>query len=228
MEASQTFTLDSGVPPRASGRCAVKTYRSLSPLDAATRKQVQRELSVSKLLYHPNINVTYGLYNGLGHGHLPSMVSHWSEQGCINDYLKARSSDPDVGIVKCNLMIQIVSGLSYLHDNGIIHGDIKGANVLISDHGVARLSDFGLSKIIAEHSQTFTQDSALKGTSRWMAPELLMDASPRHTYATDIWACGCLFIEILSGTVPYHTKVTDIQVILSLSQREPPPRPPNM
>ncbi|KZV98372.1 kinase-like protein, partial [Exidia glandulosa HHB12029] len=81
-----------------------------------------------------------------------------------------------------------------VHDHQVVHGDIKGANVLVSDEGVARLCDFGLSVLLAEHSQSISH-TGLKGTSRWMAPELLVEGT-RPSYSTDVYACGCLLIEV--------------------------------
>lgn len=68
------------------------------------------------------------------------------------------------------------------------------ANVLIADDGTARLCDFGLSKV-TESADSISQHSALKGTCRWMAPELFDEDSAPHTKLSDIWACGCMFIE---------------------------------
>ncbi|KZV89243.1 kinase-like protein, partial [Exidia glandulosa HHB12029] len=111
-----------------------------------------------------------------------------------------------------------------VHAHQVVHGDIKGGNVLISDKGIARVSDFGLSTLLARSSQSFTEDSVVKGTSRWMAPELFTEEEPRLTYATDIWAFGCLLIEVQSGKLPYSNKANDQQVILALSKQELPTR----
>lgn len=101
-----------------------------------------------------------------------------------------------------------------VHNKHIVHADIKGVrlschglsvqtnisqgNVLVADDGVARLCDFGFSAILVEHSQYFTEQTSMKGTCRWMAPELFEDDDPKPTIASDIWACGCLFIEVSS------------------------------
>ena len=100
---------------------------------------------------------------------------------------------------KCeNLIIRpqilgIAEGLKYLHDEGVIHSDIKAGNVLISSIGVPRICDFGISRMLAS-SQTFdvTTSGHLKGTTRWMAKELMMigDPPPAHTFQTDVWAFG--------------------------------------
>ncbi|KZV99929.1 WD40 repeat-like protein [Exidia glandulosa HHB12029] len=181
-----------------------------------------------------------GLYAGLGP--VPAMVSPWYDSGDINAYVRKRAGDPDIVIVKLSLLVQVMRGLEYLHSKLIVHGDIKGGNVLVSDDGVARLSDFGLSAVLyRQHSaerldvQTegvkvslaaiITQHSYIKGTCRWMAPELFVEDRPRQTVASDIWACGCLFIEVNSGIHPYHTKDNDFQVIVALSKAELPPCP---
>ncbi|KZV82801.1 kinase-like protein [Exidia glandulosa HHB12029] len=123
------------------------------------------------------------------------MVSPWHKHGDINAYLKER--EPCSDALKLKLLTQVLTGLKYLHDLEIVHGDIKGANVLVSDTGEARLADFGFSSILAEHSDSFTDHTSVKGTCRWMAPELfLSDTSGSLTMASDIWACGCLFIEV--------------------------------
>ena len=100
---------------------------------------------------------------------------------------------------KCeNLIIRpqilgIAEGLKYLHDEGVIHSDIKANNVLISSAGVPRICDFGISRMLAS-SQIFdvTTSGRLKGTTRWMAKELIEigDPPPTHTFQTDVWAFG--------------------------------------
>ncbi|KZV95668.1 kinase-like protein, partial [Exidia glandulosa HHB12029] len=105
----------------------------------------------------------------------------------------------------------------------IVHGSIKGCDVLISDDGVARLSDFGLSRLL-EDSQS-TTDTGVKGATRWMAPELLLEYSAQLSYASDIWACGCLLIEISTGKPPYHTLKMEAQVMLEIYKGSHPLRP---
>ncbi|KZV86120.1 WD40 repeat-like protein [Exidia glandulosa HHB12029] len=129
-------------------------------------------------------------------------------------------------MLKLKLLADAMTGLKFLHENLIVHGDIKGGNVLVSDDGVARLCDFGLSRLL-EQSQSTTHTGA-KGTLRFMAPELVLEDDARHTYSSDIWTCGCLCIEVWSDKKPYHTKTRDQQVILALSRAEPPARPSNM
>ncbi|KZW01408.1 kinase-like protein, partial [Exidia glandulosa HHB12029] len=128
---------------------------------------------------------------------LPAMVSEWHANGDITSYLKSKAHDPELQEIKYRLVSQYKY---WLHENDIVHGDIKGANVLISNDGSARLSDFGFSMILTEYSRSRSQWSAAKGTIRWMAPEFFDedDRVATHTRASDVWAIGCLIIEVCS------------------------------
>ncbi|KZV86641.1 hypothetical protein EXIGLDRAFT_774398 [Exidia glandulosa HHB12029] len=81
--------------PERKTKVALKVYRNRSALDPKSPRRVQREISVWKRLSHPNVQEMCGLYYGLGP--LPALVSPWSDEGDINDYLAKRTSDPNRG-----------------------------------------------------------------------------------------------------------------------------------
>ena len=99
---------------------------------------------------------------------------------------------------------QILLGLKYLHSNGIIHRDLKGANILAAHDGTVKLADFGASKIIEvlpiDNSESEMCHS-LKGTLYWMAPEMLRGES--YGRKVDIWSLGCVIIEMATATHPW-------------------------
>lgn len=91
---------------------------------------------------------------------------------------------------------QIVSGVDYLHSKGIIHRDIKGANILVTDSGVAKLADFGCSKQLAGMFTTSVEESlrAIRGSIPWMAPEVIKQTG--YGRSSDIWSLGATAIEM--------------------------------
>ncbi|KAF8718912.1 kinase-like protein, partial [Rhizoctonia solani] len=151
-------------------------------------KHAARELHTWSKCTHPNVLRLYGLVefrNRIG------MVSAWMEQGNLPRYLQ---ETPDVD--RCNLCIQICDGLSFMHQIGIIHGDLKGANVLISDDGVPVLADFGNS-LYADQTLKFTQTTSVNSlTVGWAAPELLFDSGVPSKEA-DVYSLGMHAILLL-------------------------------
>ncbi|KIJ56371.1 hypothetical protein M422DRAFT_151063, partial [Sphaerobolus stellatus SS14] len=103
--------------------------------------RLEREISCWKELRHPHIAPLLGLFHQ--NDNLPGLVSYWYKNGTSNEYAS--------NLVKEEIMVlitEIVYGLEYLHQKGIIHGDIKAANIMIDDDGHARIIDFGISRIL--------------------------------------------------------------------------------
>lgn len=94
-------------------------------------------------------------------------------------------------------MSQVLHGLLYLHEQGVIHRDIKGANILTTKEGLVKLADFGVAS-----RTTGLSESSVVGTPYWMAPEVIELSGA--TTASDIWSLGCTVIELLEGKPPYH------------------------
>lgn len=93
-----------------------------------------------------------------------------------------------------------MEGLKYLHENKVIHRDLKCANILLSSEGEVKLSDFGASKkiekeLLLEDEEEMNQ--SIKGSPYWMAPEVVRQVG--HDFRADIWSLGCLIIELLTG-----------------------------
>jgi serine/threonine protein kinase len=99
----------------------------------------------------------------------------------------------------------MLEGLKYLHINGIIHRDLKCANVLVDNMGVIKLSDFGASKrIIHDYSDDFDEtklSKSVKGSPYWMAPEVIKRTG--HAKPADIWSLGCCVLEMLTSKPPW-------------------------
>ena len=122
------------------------------------------------------------------------MVFDYAEHdltGMIDAY-KDKLSVPQV---KC-IMMQLLMGLSYCHMNGVLHRDLKAANILITREGVLKLADFGLAR-------TFLDGGGGKMTNRvitlWYRPPELLLGAETYGPAVDVWSAGCIFAELLSG-----------------------------
>jgi len=151
------------------------------------------------------------------------------ENGTIVHFL-AQNPDQD----RVTLVLDVAQGLEYLHTMNphIIHGDLKGANILITSSHRACLADFGLStsgesRILKHSSGSHTR---ITGTVRWQAPELLISESDdfespnRNTCACDIYSFGCVCYEVFSGQVPLH-EVSEWIVPVVVNQGRRPLRP---
>ncbi|EUC58968.1 tyrosine kinase catalytic domain protein [Rhizoctonia solani AG-3 Rhs1AP] len=149
------------------------------------------------------------------------MVSEWMENGHLHKYLQFH---PDVD--RCQLCIDVASGLEYMHSQSTVHGDLKAMNVLVSSDGVAMLSDFDFSVMSEASSLLFTESSnSRSGSIRWVAPEMLAEETPKRTKESDVYALGMVCIEIFTGEVPYSQCRMDFTVITTVTRVTLPTRP---
>ncbi|KZT22026.1 kinase-like protein [Neolentinus lepideus HHB14362 ss-1] len=145
---------------------------------------------------------------------LMCMVSPWMSNGTIIQCLE-RTDPLDVNLDA--ILLEIAEGLAYLHDSGLVHGDLRGVNILVDDNWHVQLSDFGLTDIIES-----TQRSSSRGGSvRWMAPELInprafLDEVFRRTTASDIYSFGCVCLELYTLQIPFSYIAHDTTVLLEV------------
>ncbi|KAF9005051.1 kinase-like domain-containing protein [Cyathus striatus] len=188
-------------------------------------KRLQAEVLAWHHLCHRNISQLYGIIqssNSFG------MVSPWCDNGTICHYLKA---NPSANRLK--LLIQVASGIAYLHAFKpiVIHGDLKGGNILIDDKGFAIITDFGLSKVIEEMSDCMHVGSSFfAGSMRWMAPEIVQllvedsDHAPPITTYSDVYAFASVCLEIVTGQLPYPHRTNDCAVMVDIMRGVKPCR----
>ncbi|KAG8723297.1 hypothetical protein FRC09_003898 [Ceratobasidium sp. 395] len=125
------------------------------------------------------------------------MISPWMELGSVN---RAIRINPDLD--RYRLCKQLAAAIKHLHEvENVIHGDIKGDNVLMASDGTLKLTDFGLA-IMHDKTLQFSQTDPGRGTTRWMAPELYDGA--QRCRESDIYAMGMTMLEMLTGKQPFH------------------------
>ncbi|KAJ7847497.1 kinase-like domain-containing protein [Mycena olivaceomarginata] len=135
------------------------------------------------------------------------------------------------------MTFEIVQGLDYLHSMNIVHGDLRGNNILISDEHHACLSDFGLATTIREDNTDTTagplaSSSNRGGSMRWFAPELIVPEQFGcerfvRTRATDVYAFACVCIELQTGAPPF-ADLQEVPAMFKVLAGERPERPEEM
>ncbi|RLN87941.1 hypothetical protein BBJ28_00023258 [Nothophytophthora sp. Chile5] len=179
------------------------------------RTQFRQEIDLWFSLNHEHPIKLYGAC----HEGQPFFVCERASQGTILSHVKgfARNST-------WRFLHDAAEGLQHLHDHGIVHGDLKGNNVLVSD-GIAKLADFGLIIIASREEVPTSGGEGALGAFRWKAPECLMGARP--TFASDIYSFGMCIIEVLTGKFPWGNSIPDEAVIRNVTKKLIPERPKN-
>ncbi|KAJ7100146.1 kinase-like domain-containing protein [Mycena belliarum] len=200
---------------------SVKIMRLFRDADVkAALQEFGREALIWRQLSHPNLLPFFGLY------YLDSrlcLVSPWMSNGHVLEFLQNAPPDTD----RLSLILDIAMGLEYLHRKHVVHGDLKGMNILVTPSHRACLADFGLSTIADAMTLRFTHStsaSARGGTARYQAPELIATDNPNH-YESDVYAFACVCYEIITGKAPFFEFPRDVTVSIKVLEGLRPSRP---
>ena len=204
----ECFFLDTSI------KAAVKEIHK-NGLSLAQMNVIQAEIDLLKALSHPNVIQYMGTEYTTTHFYI---FLEYAEGGSLRQlYLKHGAFDE---VLVQYFLNQILSGLHYLHLKGIAHRDIKGANILITEDGIAKLADFGSSKKLIMESLV----SGIKGTPHFMAPEVIRGTqATTGWYKADVWSVGCLVIELSSGALPFAKYENSMTVMFKIASGESPP-----
>jgi len=129
-----------------------------------------------------------------------------------------------------HMLIGVGRGLAYVHSQGIVHGDLKGNNVLVDDEGHPRVMDFGLSYDLGEPTLD-TTSMMFCGNVRWLAPERLdpehfgLSSSASRSTASDVYALGMLIYEVFSGKIPFFETKYNVPLVGRIKDGERPSHP---
>ncbi|KAL4150178.1 hypothetical protein PRNP1_009583 [Phytophthora ramorum] len=160
----------------------------------ADMKRFRREANVWSDNKHPNIVHFYGANDR----HEPYfIISEYASNGELLKYLGKEGQ----GIV-WRKMLEVAAGLSHLHDNGVVHGDLKGDNIVVSSNGTAMLTDFGLSFHPSGPSSIQERKSTL-GAMQWRAPEYATMTVTDPSFESDVYSLGMCIIEAVTGAIPW-------------------------
>ena len=168
----------------------------------------QEEGKAAAGLVHPNIITVHAIGEADGHHFLE--MEFLSGGSLTRRIASARALRP---VAATTIALRIAEGLAVAHAAGIVHRDLKPDNVMMSHDGVPKIADFGLAKTLE------TRQGPVVGTPRYMAPELFF--SEAACPATDVYALGASYYQMLRGTVPFMA--TTISDLIDKVTQEPPP-----
>ena len=202
---------------------ALKTLNSQKASDQLIRR-FQNEARAASSLSHPNLVKVIDF--GLLEGQQPYLVMDLVEGVSLSEYLKKHGSLTVDEAVSC--FSQICLGLSYAHDQGIVHRDIKPGNIMISSilsfgaEGFVRVVDFGIAKLAYAEGgevQALTTTGEIFGSPLYMSPEQCSGTAVDHR--SDIYSLGCVLFEALTGTTPFVGQNALTTMMLHQSERSP-------
>jgi len=200
---------------------AVKKISGLNHLE-----EMKKEINALRRLRHPR------LVRFMGACIQPPqllVVTEFMAGGSLHDHLFGKLQDPPLSAQdRWQVSVQTAEGLAFLHSNRVVHRDLKSMNILLDAANNAKICDFGLAHQM-EATHIARKGDGEGGSPRYMAPECYEASYGKLTEKVDIWAMGCIFIEIFGNKLPY----SDCQTMAQLSarilvERKPPELPSSM
>jgi len=181
------------------------------------RERILREARTAGRLNHPNVVVLYRV-------HPPDDRDFWMFEmeyvsgGALSDLLAAGDS---LEFPRVRAIFSGIAGaMRAAAAAGIVHGDIKPGNVMLTADGIPKLADFGLSRFLGEESVSASSAGGLVGTPMYAAPELVMGQRP--SLQSDLWSLGCVLYRMLTGRLPFAARDLTAQFYAVLNTAPPP------
>ena len=170
---------------------AVKKFR----MEGAVMKDIRTEVELMRSFKHVNIVRYLGAQMDKEFLHI---FQEWVPGGSVAG-LVSKFGSFSIEVIQ-SYISQTLSGLRYLHDNNIMHRDIKGSNILVNDEGVVKLADFGASKKLKNLAADMMMSLTVRGTPYFMAPEVFEE---KYSAKADIWGIGCVAFQMVTAKPPW-------------------------
>lgn len=221
---------------KRDGRVVAVKEIPLEGMDESNTNAIKLEIELLSSLRHANIVSYLGSVKSNGYLYI---LLEYAENGSLAGVIKSNRFGPIPETLAAVYVAQVLDGLAYLHANGVVHRDIKGANILTTKDGTVKLADFGVAtrnagenggdasvaRYDASRRMSMLEDQdavrdQVAGTPYWMAPEVIemLGASP----PSDVWSVACTVVELLTGSPPYF----DLQPMPALFAIVRDTRPP--
>ncbi|CDS42021.1 STE20:SPS1 proline alanine rich protein [Echinococcus multilocularis] len=209
-------------------RCAMKIINLDKSSTSASLEEINREIKSMKNMKNENIVAYHASF--VDKTEL-CIVMDLCQRGSLLDVIKFIQSKRDItyGVFDeytiATILRDVLRGLAYIHEGGLVHRDLKCGNLLVKDDGVIQIADFGVAGFLA--SQPLSETGSIGprrftfvGTPCWMAPEV-MQQTGGYNHKADIWSIGITTIEMATGQAPY-AKYAPMKVLMLTLKNEPP------
>ncbi|MFI9260602.1 protein kinase [Streptomyces sioyaensis] len=179
---------------------AVKTLRSDLVGDPSSLARFRREALSAASLNHPSVVAVYDTGEDfVGRVHVPYIVMERVDGPTIADLLAGGHRLPPARALE--LTAGVLQALAYAHRSGVVHSDIKPANVMLSDDGAVKVTDFGTARHVDVQGAPLTQHTAVIGTPKYLSPEQARGEAVGAP--ADLYSTGCLLYELLTARPPF-------------------------
>ncbi|KAL3279949.1 hypothetical protein HHI36_017455 [Cryptolaemus montrouzieri] len=198
----------------------------LQPNDNLTLKRLADEMKILEGIIHKNLVKYYGIEV---HREEMLLFMEYCQEGTLES-LVAMTEDGLPELLVRRYTFQLVSGVQCLHDHGVVHRDIKTANIFLTEEGnCLKIGDFGCAAKIKFNTTMPGELKGFVGTQAYMAPEVFTrNMNEGHGRAADIWSVGCVVVEMSSGKRPWWQYDSNYQIMFKVGMGQSPDPPDNL
>ncbi|GAD85183.1 Stk1 family PASTA domain-containing Ser/Thr kinase [Nocardia asteroides] len=203
---------------RLSRDVAIKVLRADLARDPTFYLRFKREAQNAAALNHPAIVAVYDTGEAtVDGGPLPYIVMEYVEGDTLRDIVRGKG--PLAPRKAMEVVADVCAALDFSHKAGIVHRDMKPANIMINRAGAVKVMDFGIARAIADSSNPMTQTAAVIGTAQYLSPEQARGETVDAR--SDVYSVGCVLFEILTGQPPF-TGDSPVAVAYQHVKEDPP------
>lgn len=204
-----------------SGELMAMKVLPLQPNDHRSIRRVADEFHIFEGISHPHLVKCYGVEI---HNDEMLMFMEYCDEGTLESLATSTETGLPEELVR-KYTRQLLEAVHTLHEHGIVHRDIKGANIFLTEEGnILKLGDFGCAVRLRGHQTEVGELAGIVGTHAYMAPEIFQ-SSEGHGRAADVWSVGCVVIEMATGKRPWPEYDSSVQIMFRVGMGQSPTIP---